>query len=101
MTQITKCGRCGSKIVESPHSPKEPCNFTHYPDSESVETEQIILCSMCLDDIWEFVFETEVDRSDKADPLPVDRLGENVERHIDDLESVLESLEATKPEGSE
>jgi hypothetical protein len=56
---------------------------------------------MCLDDIWEFVFETGVDRSDKADPLPIDRLGENVERHIDDLESVLESLEATKPGGSE
>jgi len=83
MTRVVECGRCGSKIVESPHNPERPFDFARYPDSGERENKQIILCSMCLDDIWEFVFETEIDRSDKADPLPIDRLGENVETVCD------------------
>jgi hypothetical protein len=48
---------------------------------------------MCLDELWEFVFEEEIDRSDKADPIPLNRLGDNVQRYIDDLESVLEQVQ--------
>jgi hypothetical protein len=66
--------------------------FHRFIDEEEWEQEGITLCSTCLDEIWEFVFETEIDRSDKADPIPLQKVEDNVERHIDDLENIIEML---------
>jgi hypothetical protein len=67
--------------------------FTRITD-DGYESKDARLCSMCLDDLWEFVFDSTVDRSDKADPYPVGRLSESVERHIEDLQEVLDELES-------
>jgi len=91
MTNVERCDRCDSKIVTQPSRPIERQGF-YRETADSYETADAKLCSMCLDDLWEFVFENDIDRSDKADPIPLERLSSNVERHIDDLEGVLDQL---------
>jgi len=99
MSRVESCDRCGSQIVEEPHSAPQMQEFYRKLGSGEVEAKGARLCSMCLDDLWEFVFDSDVDRSDKADPIPLERLGRSVTRHIDDLEGILESLEDSKPDG--
>jgi hypothetical protein len=93
MNSVGECERCGSKIIENSHRRPEKQRFHRELTGGEYVTDEIRLCSMCLDDVFEFVFDSEVDRSDKADPIPLERLGNNVNRYIDDLENVLESIE--------
>jgi hypothetical protein len=93
MDRVAECERCGSKIIESSHRRPEKQQFYRELGGGEYVVDEIRLCSMCLDDVFEFVFESDVDRSGKADPIPLERLGENVERHIDDLERVLAQIE--------
>jgi hypothetical protein len=98
MNSVAECERCGSKIVEHEHRRTRKSQFTRELGGGEHVVDEIRLCSMCLDDVFEFVFESEVDRSEKADPIPLARLGENVERYIDDLENVLEVIEGVNNE---
>jgi hypothetical protein len=93
MTNIENCGRCGSKIVEQSWENEYIRQFHRKTDSKTTESRSIRLCSECVDEIWEFVFEEDIDRSDKADSISLQRLSRDVQRHIDDLEGVLEELE--------
>jgi len=103
MTEIKDCTRCGSKIVEQRHNARRATEFIRYVENyKSVESKTAKLCSECHDDLWGFVFDSDVDRSDKADPIPLEKMGESVERYIDDLQDVLVSLEdATEREYDE
>jgi hypothetical protein len=96
MTDVNECERCGAKILQQRHSRAREHNFVRYTGSKNHESRSIRLCSTCLDDIWEFVFNEEVDRSGKADPVPLERLSENVERHISDLEGVRDEIMGVK-----
>lgn len=95
--QVKTCDRCEAKIVRQSHSAPERLGFFRYinPGAElpEYESDDVLLCSMCLDDVWEFVFDADVDRSEKADPIPLGRVSENVERHIEDLETIITALE--------
>jgi len=94
MTDIKDCTRCGSKIVEQRHNARRATEFIrHVENYKSVESKTAKLCSECHDDLWDFVFDSDVDRSDKADPMPLEKMGESVQRQVDDLRGVLESLE--------
>lgn len=93
MNSVTECERCEAKIVESSYNPDRPIEFMRETGGGECEVDDIRLCSMCLDDVWEFVFEAEIDRSEKADPIPLERLSENVERYVGDLEDVLGQIE--------
>lgn len=94
MTEIKDCTRCGSKIVEQRHNARRATEFIRYVENyKSVESKTAKLCSECHDDLWDFVFDSNVDRSDKADPMPLEKMSESVQRQVDDLQGVLESLE--------
>jgi len=95
-TQIKTCDRCNSKITGQSHSRERPMQFHRYPSGNGYETDEARLCSICLDELWEFVFEEEVNRSDKADPIPLENMATSVERHIEGLEGVLEQLQEAK-----
>lgn len=94
------CGRCDSTIVQD-HARQRPREQQFYrrKDDNSTEAEAIKLCSECLDDVWVFVFDEEVDRSDKVDPMSLGRVSENVERHMDELQGLLEELESVNDDG--
>jgi len=95
MSEVIQCDRCEAKIVRQSHSPPERMGFFRHTDSgRGYESNDVLLCSMCLDDLWEFVFDTEVDRSEKADPIPLSRVSEDVEGHIDDLKAIITEIEA-------
>jgi hypothetical protein len=100
MTEIENCERCGCKIVEQPHR-RPYFTFSRFCDEKNIEDRQIDLCSVCLDEIWKFVFYTKKDRSDKADPIPLERAKNNLKRHIEELEDMIEELEAAKTEDAE
>lgn len=91
--RVASCGRCGSKIVDSDHRWPEKQQFVRELGDGEYETDSVRLCSMCLDDVWETVFEVDVDRSDKADPVPLNRAGKNIDRYISDLEDLREELQ--------
>ena len=93
MSEVGYCDRCDSKIVEHPHTPVEKWPFMRYVGSGESESEDARLCSMCLDDLWGFVFDADIDRSDKADPVPLQRVTESVDRHISDLEGLKAEIE--------
>lgn len=90
------CERCGSKIVEERFRQSIDLVLSRHTDDGEWENADAQICSMCWDDLWEWVFDAEIDRSDKADPLPLDRMADNVERHIEDLRDILEELEEAK-----
>ena len=93
MSQVIECDRCSAKIVEEAHTWHSHTDFVrHTGELGEYESDHMRLCSMCLDDLWDFAFETEVDRSDKADPIPLKQMAVGVERHIDELEDVLGEL---------
>lgn len=93
--RVISCDRCDSKIVDHPHRRVERWGFARYVgDDGKEETEEAALCSMCLDDLWEFIFETDVDRSDKADPVPLQRVANSVDRHISELEELKIEIES-------
>lgn len=93
---IHSCDRCESKIVKPAYIPSDKQSVMRFKSSGGVETEYVELCSMCLDDIWEFIFETDIDRSDKADPIPLEKINNQVIQHIDELEGILDSVEQAK-----
>jgi len=99
MYDTEECGRCDSSIVQD-HARQLPrANEFYRRDAEgNYESDSIRLCSECLDDIWEFVFEDEIDRSDKVDPMSVDRVSEDVETYVDGLEELLSELESVNDE---
>lgn len=86
------CERCDSKIVEQAYRRENEMVFFRSTDDETFETEDMCLCSTCLDEIWEFAFESDIDRSDKADPIPLAKMEKNVESHIERLEGVIDEL---------
>lgn len=97
LDSVTKCERCGSNIVENGYytsRSERPERFRRELGRGEYATDEIRLCSMCLDDVWEFVFEAEIDRSDKSDPIPMERLSENVTQHIRNLERILDEIES-------
>ena len=91
--RVEQCGRCGSKIVEQHGSMPERFGVYRATGGNTWESNDITLCTMCLDDVWEFVFEEEIDRSDKADPMSIGRVSKSVERHKEELETLLSELE--------
>lgn len=94
MTHIETCGRCDSKIVEASHGRPEKMQFYREHKDGTYESQEIRLCSICINELWEFVFETELDRSDKADPVGIAKMGNSVNRHIEELQNILNELEA-------
>lgn len=90
---VESCGRCEAKITESDHRAPDKQQFYRELGGGKHEADSIRLCSMCLDDVWEFVFDVEVDRSDRADPVPLNRVTDSVQRHIDSLEELREDLD--------
>ena len=89
---VEDCGRCGSKIIESLMRGSRKDVFSRRkPDGER-ENRDIRLCSTCKEELWKFIFEESIDRSDKADPIPLQKIGEGVEQYITDLESVLDEI---------
>lgn len=52
---------------------------------------------MCCEDMWEWALGDDApDRSNMADPVPLDFMADSVEGHIDRLEDVLMKLEESK-----
>jgi len=90
--QVRECDRCESKIAEPNYARNEPLRITRNLGTDEYEHRDAIFCSMCWDDLWEWAFGETPDRSDVADPLPLEKAAESVERHIDDLENVIGSL---------
>lgn len=93
---VADCDRCGSKIIEEGYAHPKTVEISRHVGEGMWDHEDVRLCSMCLDDLWEWAFEDLIDRSDKADPLPLDQMAENVDRHISDLVGVLDQIEEAK-----
>lgn len=90
-----KCDRCDSTILEETHTRSERMRVSrHVGDGQGWEQKEVLLCSMCYDDLWAWTAgDGARDRSGVADPLPLDRMADSVERHINDLESALEAID--------
>lgn len=92
-----RCDRCESVIARDKHGLRHwRFDIIRSVGTREFESETVLLCSMCWDDLWEWAFETDVDRSDKADPLPIEEMAESVRRHIEELEGVLDALAEAK-----
>ena len=91
----TNCDRCGSTIVEQHPRPERMTFYRELPENNH-ESQEARLCSVCLDDVWECVFNEDVDRSNKTDPKSINRLKEGVIRHKEELEDLIEQLEEQK-----
>jgi len=97
-SSIEECDRCNSKIVERRFNESELLQVVRMSGSGEFDMKEVKLCSMCWDELWEWSSdEGEPDRSDVADPVPLDELAENVDRHISDLVGILDDLEDAKP----
>lgn len=89
---IITCDRCGSQIVNQNYHHESLTVFRDV-DEDGWESKEMDLCSMCLDELWDWVEpEDSPDRSDVADPMSIERIEQNVGSHIDELEWILEQL---------
>lgn len=97
-TEIESCERCDSKIMQDRlRYEDEQLHIFRYVGAREYETARVMLCSMCWDELWEWALgDDSPDRSDRADPVPLDKLAEGVDRQITDLKGVLEEIEAAK-----
>lgn len=95
---VEGCTRCGATIARNPHGggPYDRFDIVRHVGEGGWDSATVELCTMCLDDMWEWAFESDVDRSDKADPMPLERMAESVRRHIEQLESVLDEIAEAK-----
>ena len=91
----TPCDRCGSIIIEQHPRPEKMVFYRELPEND-YKFKEARLCSVCLDDVWECVFNEDVDRSNKTDPKSINKLKEGVTRHKEELEELIEELEEQK-----
>ena len=90
---IEDCERCGAKIEQPNHTRKHPVDVCRKDGVDEIETASVLLCSMCENDLWDWVHGKDApDRSDMADPIPIERMGESIDQYIEDLQDTKEEL---------
>lgn len=97
--KVKECTRCGSKIVESSYAQERWLTLSRQDGQNDYERRDAKLCSECEGAMFKWVFgEDTPDRSDTADPLPLQRVAENVEGHIESLEEILSVIREEYPD---
>ena len=88
------CTRCNANIVTDEWHMPEPMHIFRYEDTKKINSDRVFLCSTCLDEIWDWVFENDIDRSDKVDPRSVEKVKNNIERFMEDMQDLTSDLES-------
>lgn len=94
---VEPCERCDSSIAYHTLSGERRLEIWRH-NGQSEEYADVRLCSTCLDELWDWVFDEGPDRSDAAGPVPLSRMAESVQDHINDLEAVLDAIEGAEGE---
>lgn len=94
---VKDCTRCGSSMIQNHAYGPESLSVWREHSNGETESKQVRLCSVCNSELWDWVDgEDAPDRSDTVDPVQLDRVGNSVQRHIDELEALWESLQENK-----
>lgn len=95
--EVRRCERCDAAIPSSSYNHDRPFQLYRMPSPKQHDTAEIHLCSICLDEVWEFVLDESPDRSDVADPVQLTKMADNVDGYIEDLQGMLNQIEGAKP----